>query len=393
MPSYTNSSPVFVHRCEDYNESSLYLLIKEAFSQLGIDKCTFERKKVLLKPNLVLAKSPDHGATTHPAFAKAAAKVVRELGAADVVLADSPGGPYNETALSVTYNVCGMKQAARDGDFRLNDNFSFSPFYPNMEKLKMLNMIDVYREADVVVDLCRLKTHTLTGMSCAVKNLYGLIPGVEKFQMHSNFPRIDDFSEMLVDLASYVTANKTFVAICDAVVSMEGNGPSYGTPKKTGLMLVSRSPFALDVIGERIIYGAKSDDTANIKHLDAAARRGIMPRRWQDIEIVGDIDYPVYDFKIPDSGAGSFLRNLPNIMGGRLAELFSARPLINTKKCVGCGKCAESCPRKTIKILETHGRKLAQIDKTNCIRCYCCQELCPIGAVDTKQNILIKLIH
>lgn len=393
MSEYGNSSPVFVRRCEDYNEEKLYLIFKESFGALGIDKSMFEGKNVLLKPNLVMAKQPDAAATTHPAFARVTAQLVREMGAASVVLADSPGGPYNEAYVSVVYNTCGMKLAAKDGAFVLNDDFNFSEAHTNGVKLKTMNVIDAFRKADVIVDLCRLKTHSLTGMSCAMKNLFGLIPGVEKFQMHSNFPEIGNFSEMLVDLAQYVTETKPFLAICDAVISMEGNGPSHGIPKKTGMVLVSRSPFCLDVIGERMIFGAKGDNTANIRHLDIAAGRGIMPRKWRDIEVVGDADYPVFEFAPPDTDAGYLLRNLPNFFGGRLVQIFSARPAINEKKCVGCGRCKDSCPKKTIEIVKKRGKKLAAIHRENCIKCYCCQELCPIGAVDTKQNFLIKLIH
>ncbi len=393
MINYSNSSPVFVRQCEDYDEEKLCLTLKESFDALGIDNTMFEGKNVLLKPNLVMAKQPDAAATTHPAFARAAARLVRKYGAASVTLADSPGGPYNDAYLSVVYNTCGMKLAAKDGLFTLNTAFGFSEVHTSGSKLKTMNVIDAFRDADVIVDLCRLKTHSLTGMSCAVKNLFGLIPGVEKFQMHSNFPEIGNFSEMLTDLAQYVTSTKLFLAVCDAVVSMEGNGPSHGIPKKTGMVLVSRSPFALDVIGERIMFGAKRDDTATTLYLDDAAKRGIMPRNWKEIEVVGDTDYPVFDFTPPDTGAGYLLRNLPNFLGGRLVDIFSARPAINEKKCVGCGRCADSCPKKTIKIGRKAGKKIAVIQRENCIKCYCCQELCPIGAVDTKQNFLIKLIH
>ena len=261
-----------------------------------------------------MAKQPDAAATTHPAFARAAARLMHDCGAASVTLADSPGGPFNEAYVSVVYNTCGMKAAAADGLFALNTDFGFSEVHPGGVKLKSMNLLNAVLHADVIVDLCRLKTHSLTGMSCAVKNLFGVIPGVEKFQMHSNFPEVGNFSEMLVDLAQYVTSEKTFIAVCDAIVSMEGNGPSHGMPKKTGMVLVSRSPFALDIIGERIMFGAKGDNTAVIRHLDLAAGRGIMPRNWQDIEVVGETDYDVFEFAPPDTGAGYLLKNLPNCL-------------------------------------------------------------------------------
>lgn len=391
MTDYRYNSPVFIKKCDTYDENMLCGIIRDGFRELSLGSELFENKVVLIKPNLVLAKAPDHAATTHPAFVRATARILRELGAKDVILADSPGGPYNAAALSRVYSVCGMEKAAWDGLFRLNDNFGFSPVFPNLEKLKTMDIIDVLSSADVIIDLCRLKTHTLTGMSCAVKNLFGLIPGVEKFQMHSNFPEIQNFSAMLTDLAEFTLTEKKFIAICDAVIGMEGNGPSYGTPKFAGLTLISESPFSLDIIAERIINGKNGG--AQIPYLDIAAERGLVPRDWKSITVLGDIDYDAVGFKTPDTNAGLFLKKLPDMFGGRIAGLFSARPYINKKKCIGCGKCASSCPRHTISIVNSRGKKLAKIDPSGCIRCYCCSELCPIGAVDTKKNILIKLIH
>lgn len=395
MANYSSYAPVFVGRCDDYREDLIYRHLADSLEYLEISRDIFTGRNVLIKPNLVMAKNPDAAATTHPAFARAAARLALDCGAASVTLADSPGGPFNEACVLTVYNTCGMKKAASDGLFTLNSDFGFSSVHISGSKLKNSDIINAFLNADVVIDLCRLKTHSLTGMSGAVKNLFGIIPGVEKFQMHASFPEIDDFSEMLVDLANYVTTNKTFIAVCDAVVSMEGNGPSHGVPKKTGLILVSASPFSLDIIGEHIMFGKKHGAAPRVRYLDVAARRNIVPRNWQDIEVVGDTYYETFDFVLPDADAGTFLRKLPDLFGGRIANMFGARPVINEKKCVGCGRCANSCPKNTIRLGRRgeNGKKVAFIIRENCIKCYCCQELCPLGAVDTRQNPLIKLIH
>ncbi len=379
------NSPVFITDCDTYDADRIRECIRSAFSTLGITRELIENKRVLIKPNLVLAKKPEFAATTHPSFIKAVAAIAEELGAASVAVADSPGGPYNEAALALVYRVCELAPLKDEG-IRLNEDFSHKAVRCSGVKLKNFNMITPVYDADVIIDLCKLKTHTLTGMSCSTKNLFGVIPGIEKFEMHSNFPSIEDFSEMLVDLSEYVLENKTFIAICDAVLSMEGDGPSHGTPKKTDMILVSRSPYALDVVAERII-GA----VGVTKHLDCVASRGLVDRDWQNIRVVGKTDYPVYDFKKPKTE--TFLGNLPNFMGGKFAKFFESKPKILTDKCVGCGRCEESCPRHTITIERRGKRKLAKIHRENCIRCYCCQELCPIGAIGTKSNFLIKLIH
>lgn len=380
-----NGAPVYTAHADTYSVEVLYGIMKDAFQKLGYKKELIEGKNVLLKPNLVLAKKPEFGATTHPLFVEACAKLILEMNPASITLADSPGGPFNAANISNVYRVCEMSNIDCEA-LKLNDDFTWSSVRINGEKLKNFHVINAVYNADVVVDLCKLKTHSLTGLSGATKNLFGIIPGIEKFEMHSSFPDPADFSAMLVDLSSYVLENKTFIAICDAIISMEGNGPTHGTAKKTDTILISRSPYALDVIGEHIM---KND--GNVKHLDIAAERGLCPRNWQEIELLGESQIPQFDFVQPDSV--SFLGNLSGFMGGRFAKLFEAKPAINLKKCIGCGKCAESCPRHTITIDKKRGKKLAVIHRGDCIRCYCCQELCPIGAVDVKQNFIIKLIH
>lgn len=388
MTELNKNAPVYLAKCESYDVGALTDILRKSFEATGITSAEISGKRVVIKPNLVLAKKPDFGATTHPATVEACVAVLCELGADSITLADSPGGPFNSANLSMVYRTCEMAPLASD-NLKINDDFTWKNIqFPEAEKAKNFHMITPVYEADVIVDLCKLKTHSLTTLSGAVKNLFGIIPGVEKFEMHSTYPKIDDFSAMLVDLAEYVTKNKSFIAVCDGILSMEGNGPTHGTPKNTGLMLVSRSPFALDVIAERII-GANGE----VLMLDNAAKRGLTERSYSEIELLGETEIPVLDFKRPDSDAGKFLRSLPNFMGGKFAKFFETKPEILKNKCIGCGKCVSSCPRHTISVKEKRGKKIADINYSNCIRCYCCQELCPIGAVGTRQNFFIKLIH
>ena len=379
------NSPVYIADCDTYSVDTLYGIFKDAFEALGFTRELIEGKNVLLKPNLVLAKKPEFGATSHPLFVEACAKLICDMGASSVTLADSPGGPFVAANILNVYRACEMNGINCD-KLKLNDDFTWETVRINGEKLKNFHVISAVYKADVMVDLCKLKTHSLTGLSGATKNLFGIIPGIEKFEMHSTFPEIADFSQMLVDLASYVLENKTFIAICDAIISMEGNGPTHGTPKKTDTVLISRSPYALDIVGEHLM---KND--GNVKMLNCASERGFVPRNKSEIKLLGKGEVTQYDFVQPDTTG--FLGNLSGFMGGKFAKLFEPKPAINKNKCIGCGKCAESCPRHTITIDKKGKKKLAVIHRGDCIRCYCCQELCPIGAVDVQQNFIIKLIH
>jgi uncharacterized protein (DUF362 family) len=90
------------------------------------------------------------------------------------------------------------------------------------------------------VDVAKLKTHAMTGLSGAVKNMFGAIPGLLKPEMHCRFPQKEDFSAMLVDLCEAVRPSVCFV---DAIVGMEGNGPSGGTPRFVGRLLPRKAPM------------------------------------------------------------------------------------------------------------------------------------------------------
>jgi len=380
------NAPVAISFCDNYETEEIYSRLYRMFADAGIGEDQIKGKSVVLKVNLVLAKKPEFAATTHPAVAEACAKLLSEMGAAKITLADSPGGPFSAAALSSTYKTCGMSALEGVHGIHVNDDFSFDKvFFKEGATLKNFNIIHAVKEADVIVNLCKLKTHTLTGFSCAVKNVFGIIPGVEKFEMHATFPTVDVFSDMLNDLNAYLLSEKTYLTVCDGIVGMEGNGPTHGTPKKAGVLLVSSSPFALDVVAEHIV-GIDGET----KMLSIASERGYMPRNCAEIQTVGLEELPVVPFKRPDSKP-NFLQKLPNFMGGRVARFFEAKPEIDKKKCVGCGVCVRSCPKHTIAVDKK--KKIAVITRTDCIKCYCCQELCPAGAVKTKQNPFIKLIH
>lgn len=383
-------SPVAIVPCESYDPEEVFSALRRCFSEAGFGEEQIRGKRVVVKANLVMAKSPEFAATSHPAVVEACARLLDSFGAAKITLADSPGGPFTASALAGIYKTCGMTALEERSPLTLNRDFAFDDvFFQDGRRLKKFHVIRAVSEADVVINLCKLKTHSLTGMSGAVKNLFGIIPGVEKFEMHATFSTVETFSEALNDLNAWLIGEKPCFSLCDGVVGMEGNGPTHGVPQKAGLLLASVSPFALDIAAERIIGCA-----GETRYLDVAAERGYVSRDFADLNVTGMRNPPLLHFQKPDGSTGKFLRNLPNFMGGRFASLFEARPEIQANKCVGCGVCVRSCPRKVVSLKERgKGKKVAVIARKNCIRCYCCQELCPIGAVKTRQNPLVRLIH
>lgn len=382
---------VALTRTDAYDYDRILAALNEQAAALGITSGHFSGKRVVIKPNLVAPARPDSAATTHPVFLRAVVEFLRCHGAQDILLAESPGGPYTEATLRANYRTCGILDAAQECGLTLNYDTSFGTVHCHEAAVcRAFSVIAPVLEADVIIDLCRLKSHSLTRMSCAVKNLFGVIPGIQKFEMHSAYPSMDVFSEMLVDLCAMLCRTHEVLAICDAIVTMEGNGPTGGTPRPLGAVLMSASPFCLDLAAEELIgFSGTVPVTA------AAKRRGLCPETVDALHIIGPAlsSLRLSDFCEPDASSGRLLRELPNLFGGRLAAFFSPRPQIDTKRCVGCGVCAASCPRHTISVVQKKSGKKATIEKQNCIRCFCCQELCPIHAVRIRKNPLITLLH
>jgi len=225
-------------------------------------------------------------------------------------------------------------------------------------------------------------------MSGAVKNFFGVVPGTEKIEMHALYPNLTDFSAMICDLCKTVCDNTKTINVMDAVIAMEGNGPTNGNPKKLGFVGVSRDPFSLDLVASAVIGMKDLSSTC-----EEAKKRGYVPEDVSEIEIVGD-EYEKFisdDFILPDSSDRnrSAITILSKLFGGKIMEWLRPRPVINKDKCVGCGECMRSCPAKTIVIKD----KIAYIKKSDCIKCFCCQELCPKDAVKVKKNPILKLVN
>ncbi len=376
------AAPVALCRCESYDKAILKEKIAAQWRLIGISEDFFRAKTVAIKPNLVRKMDASLAGTTHPAVVRAVAELCRELGASDVVLTESPGGPYTESSLRSAYRICGMEEAAKDGTFRLNlDTESRTVDFHEGTVSKTFHILKPITEADVVVNLCKLKSHGLTVMTGAVKNYFGTVPGTEKFEMHARFPRIGDFSDLLADLAAYHAQARPVLNVMDAVVGMEGNGPTNGSPRKIGALLTSENPFALDEIAARLV-GMEGQ----VIHLQKGRERGYV----SETPVLGESpeDLRIPDFLPPDSAPKSTLAWLTEFRDGRLMRFFEPHPAIDPKKCVGCGECVRSCPVHTITM---DGRR-PKIRRSACIKCFCCQELCPKDAVKIKQNFFLKLI-
>ena len=381
------NEPVALARLDDYNVETLENTIRDQLGKLGC-RDIFDGKRVVIKPNLVMKKSPEAAATTHPAVLEAMLRVLQGS-AKEIIIAESPPGLYTEASLKGFYNACGISAVAEKYGAKLNfDTSSREVTLPDAMTAHGFELITPLLDADVIVNLAKLKSHALTKFSGAVKNYFGTIPGLAKVETHARFPDYNDFGSMLVDLCAFHAGNKPTFNLLDGIIAMEGNGPTGGEPRRLGYLIAGLNPFNVDIVGTELI------GFDNVIMLEEAKRRGYAADS-PTIRGRGREGQGVDDFVRPDSAAGggvSAIEWLSKAFGGRLYRWLQPRPVVDVSKCVGCGECARSCPKKTIELIEKGGKRRAHIKDADCIKCYCCQELCPVKAVRIHKNLIMKLL-
>ena len=372
---------VAVVRCKTYDVEAVKPALEEALNAVnGLDFVKLGMK-IIIKPNLVSFKKPDAAATTHPALLEALVEMLLARGA-DVTIGDSPGGPHSLPLLNRVYAATGMDRVEKLGA-KLNRNMNEKTVdFPEGKVLKNFTYTEYLDEADAIIDFCKLKSHGMLGMSAAVKNLFGTIPGLKKPEVHYKFQNDAEFADMLVDLNEYF---KPRLAICDAVVGMEGNGPTAGTPRQIGAIIASKSTYYADVVGAELI-GMNID---GLPTLQAAYERGFAPASSKNLRVYGDIRaLTVDDFKAPPVRGLSFMRK-GNVLHFISKAALEHKPTLKKRFCVGCGECARMCPAKAIEMKN----KKPHINREKCIRCFCCQEFCPRAAMVAHRPLAAKVLN
>lgn len=367
-----------IYQVSDYQQEKVNAAVAKILEDQEIAKDLKPEMKVVIKPNLIMAKPTTTPATTHPAVVRAVALWLREKGITNITLAESSGGPYFAEYMKNVYKVCGMSELS--DVLTLNMDFSSNPVpSPQGFKNHSFNIITPIIEADYIIDICKLKTHGMTGLSAGIKNLFGVIPGLEKPQLHYMWPGLEDFSNMLLEIAQIVKPNLTII---DAIDAMEGNGPTGGTSHPLGLLFGARDFYTQDYFAATVM----KLDPMKIAMVRQAVEEGLA--KPEEIELKGDpLPENLTPFKIPDTMSLDFSSMLPGPLGKLFAKfagkILKSYPKVEPEKCVGCGKCAESCPQQIIKIKN----KKAVFPKKGCISCFCCQEMCPLKAISVKKAL------
>jgi len=334
-------------------------------------------EKVLIKPNLLSAKPPEKAITTHPVLVEAMATRLKARGY-QVFIGDSPGGAIK--GVERYWQKSGLKEAARNAGAGLI-NFESSGSMQVMRNGRSYPIANPILEFSFILNMPKLKTHVFAGLTGAVKNLFGSIPGLTKAFMHQKAPKQADFAQRLLDI--YEISAPTF-HIADAVTVIDTKGPSSGRIRPMGSIIAGADGFAVDAVFaklagcpvERYITGAEARRRGypgwDIKKIDVLVRtvKSLTPK----------------DFKVPNIAPFRFI---PGFLGSLSERLIRAWP-VSMDTCTGCGFCKDSCPVDAIEI----EHKKAVMNKEICILCLCCHELCPEGAVDLKRSFLARrLFH
>ncbi len=371
--------------CGDYVPEHVQAAVDKLLGDLGgIEKFVKPNANVFIKVNLVRDMSPDKCGTTHPEVVIA---LVNRIAAVtqNIVVGDSSGGLYTKAAMGAVYNKCKMTDVAARTCAKLNDDFDFAVADINGVAVNKCEITNSFLNADVVINVTKLKTHSFAGYTGAVKNLYGLIPGLVKVEMHSRYPDLGDFCNLLCDIEQFAS-KKITLHVIDAVIGMDGDGPTNGKPKYMGQLLASTNSYALDVVAVKLFA-----EPFDMPLLQVARKRGLVSDDLNQIDFDFDSWNSNYiaDFDIaPVTSADTFL-NMPKWVKKLAKKYLTKKVVTDTKVCKGCGKCALHCPAKAITV--TDGK--AQIAQNKCIRCYCCQELCPFDAVRFRKSLLYRFVH
>ncbi len=382
-----NDPVTIVPLCE-YDESGAAEALLQALEPLGFLEKVHAGMNIIIKANLVSAMKPEEAGTTHPTLLAALCRLLIERGA-NVTLGDSPGGLYNAAFVGRVYAKTGMRSLESLG-VKLNDDFGEkAASFKDAKILQTFTYTSYLDKADMIINFAKLKSHGMMAMSCAAKNMFGTIPGIIKPEYHYRFPNYDDFADMLLDLDEYFHPE---ISIVDAVVGMEGNGPTAGTPTEIGCILASHSPHNLDLLAAHLI----GYERENVPTLMAAYRRGLIPESCEKLSVIGsysefvkdEFEHVVEKRSLEFGGGG---KNPIKRLFGKIARaILKTKPKLSPKLCVGCGVCRDICPAKAIVIDKN---KKAKIDRGACIRCFCCQEFCPKSAMKVKRTFIAGLFH
>lgn len=365
---------VYYARLDDYQpeklENALSGILRPVIDLHG----GISGKKVMIKPNLLEYRKENDPATVHPQLLLTLCRYLKKEGASQIAVIENPAVQTADAvvremgilpdleALGVTVKNCGAyEKVSTDDKYRY----------------RKIELSTEFRDYDLLIDFAKAKTHAMMTLTCAVKNLFGLVRGSERLGWHLAVGRkFDDFADMLLDLYLFAMPQ---ISLLDAIIGMEGNGPGSGDAVKLGFLAASADALALDV------SVAAKLGVEDMPLLNRAKARELIPE-FADCGEVPELKA----IKLPEPPEKKLEWGVyfPVKLRKALRTMLLSRPVVNRKKCISCGLCAKKCPPQTLKM----SGKFPKFDYAGCIRCYCCQEFCPKGAITVTASFWMKVL-
>ncbi|MBI4849528.1 MAG: DUF362 domain-containing protein [Nitrospirae bacterium] len=355
-------SKVFVRKAEyDYKTlKPVFFEIMDATAGNMIQK----NMRVVIKPNLLAPASPEMAVVTHPLIIKAAVEYVLEKGARPVI---------SDSSAAASFEKILKEGGIRNALEGLNVEFREFKTSAAVDVGKPFNEIEIAGDAvnaDFLINLPKLKTHAQMLLTLGIKNLFGCIVGMKKPEWHfrTGVDR-EMFAKLLVKIYQAVRPS---VTIMDGILAMQGQGPGKGgEPRNIGVVLGSSDTAAVDIAVCKM-FGIAPDELLTNRF---AMEQGLTT---EIIEMDGDLP-DIKDFKFPEIVTLVFG---PRKFHGFMRRHLVQRPVCNDSLCRLCGECWKYCPAKAI----THDKRKIDFDYDKCIRCYCCIEVCPHGALSAHET-------
>jgi len=344
-------------------DSGLRPLIFEILDSLAGDRIR-DKSRVLIKPNLLAPAQPGKAILTHPLIVRAAAEYVLQKGGLPLI-SDSPAMGTFERVMKES----GIKEALKGLDVECRE-FKRSASVDVGPPFNKIEIAEDAINADLVINLPKLKTHAQMLLTLGIKNLFGCVVGLRKPEWHfrTGVDR-EMFARLLVRIYRAVSPG---VTLLDGVLAMEGQGPGKGgRPRHLGILVAGTDALAVDITVCRMLGLAPETLLTNRMASETGPATGILV----------DGEMPVIkDFRFPEITPLVFG---PRSLHGFMRRHLVQRPVCDDSLCRSCGECSKYCPARAI-TAENH--KL-RFDYDACIRCYCCLEVCPHGAIRAVETL------
>jgi uncharacterized protein (DUF362 family)/Pyruvate/2-oxoacid:ferredoxin oxidoreductase delta subunit len=325
-------------------------------------------KSVLIKPNVLRSSEKNEGIVTHPEVLHAVVEKVETMQPSSIIVGDNPG-LFSYGANEESFRKTGLMEAAKGYYQNIGNNSQQVDFNPDF--MHTVSLSRAVLDADIVISLPKFKTHGLTVLTGAIKNSYGFLPGAQKARLHKAAGSPERFHEMIVDVFRLRVPD---LFIVDAVVGMEGNGPTSPDLRNIGLVLASDNGVALDGV-IAVLMGC---EPGRLRFLRKAKDVGLGDYDLNSIEVIGELK-PLEDFRLPPLGGEAIFQN--EAMQERLRERTLLRPQADPGLCTACGTCIDQCPVSALSMGEEN---IPEVDVDTCITCFCCQEICPEKAITLR---------